>query len=328
MLALALGRPLGIIDSDCDAEMPIPCDDDDLGDYFSGAEMQNSQPSMMSGFIALCDLYRIAGRICRQIYGIDKCRDNLEPEKVAELMQSVEALDKELLDWSNNLHPNFRSSMTTEAQISMSTVLCSHYHALLITLHRNFLPISSNNQHKSATSAQRVFVSARACINLAPSVRNTVPSSHHLAFFIQQLFSSAVILLLFAMHAPKETTRPAQCIADAEGCIGAVAAWEGTWPGARKCKELLSDLVETAKDAVSKGPAMSVGREDTSPAPSSGHSVPNATPPTSAAQIPTRRSESRSHRGKSSRAKSRESRASLHRTTSPCESSLFVCSVS
>ena len=70
MLAMALGRPLGIEDSDCDAEYPFEVDDEDLQQFFSGSLMlQNNQPSLMVGFIALCDLYRIGGRVCRQIWG-------------------------------------------------------------------------------------------------------------------------------------------------------------------------------------------------------------------------------------------------------------------
>ncbi|KAG5220789.1 zinc cluster transcription factor [Salix suchowensis] len=37
MLALALGRPLGVNDSDCDVEMPVEVDDDHLSEYFTGA---------------------------------------------------------------------------------------------------------------------------------------------------------------------------------------------------------------------------------------------------------------------------------------------------
>ena len=86
MLALALGRPLGIEDTDCDAELPEPCDDDELEQFFSGQIIQRQQPALMSGFIALVQLYKIAGRICRQVYAIDKCKENLEPEKKEELL--------------------------------------------------------------------------------------------------------------------------------------------------------------------------------------------------------------------------------------------------
>ena len=145
----------------------------------------------------------------------------------------------------------------------MGAVLCSHYYSILTTLHRNFLPIAPN-PHVGQTASLKAVHTARACIRLAPSVKNVVPSSHHLAFFIQHLFSSAVIILLYAMHiSDKESARSA--LAEAESCFEVITAWEGIWPGARKCKELLQDLANTAKEAISRGPPMQSTREEGSP---------------------------------------------------------------
>lgn len=81
MLAVALGRPLGIEDADCDVEMPLPVEDIHLREYFnSGAAYMNSpQPTdddkmpttLMTGFNYLTKLYRIAGRILRTVYAVD-----------------------------------------------------------------------------------------------------------------------------------------------------------------------------------------------------------------------------------------------------------------
>lgn len=263
MLALALGRPLGIEDSDCDADYPAEYDDDELPDYFSGANMQKPQPSLMMGFIALVDLYKIAGRLCRQIYGIDKCGDHLEPNVLQETVDQAKRLDNELVDWCNRLPTTFKSTPTTEEQVTMGAVLCSHYYSILTTLHRNFLPISQSNYTGQASSLKAVH-SARSCIRLAPSVKNVVPSSHHLALFIQHLFSSAVIILLYAMHIPDKDAAHAAML-EAESCMGVVSGWEGIWPGARKCKELLSDLANTARDAIDQGPAPQRTHQSASP---------------------------------------------------------------
>src|SRR6202021_2010292 len=94
----------------------------------------------------------------------------------------------------------FKSEPLPESQVSMGAVLCSHYYSVLTTLHRNFLPVK-REPPVFTKSVVKAVSSARSCIRLAPSIKNIVPPSHHLAFFIQHLFSSAVILLLYSMHA-------------------------------------------------------------------------------------------------------------------------------
>ncbi|KAI0959822.1 hypothetical protein AcW1_004536 [Taiwanofungus camphoratus] len=304
MLALALGRPLAIEDSDCDVELPVDVDDENLPKYFSGATLTRTSPSLMKGFIELTSLYKIAGQVLRQVYALDKCRDNLEPDKRAELNRSVESLDKALTKWCDDLPAVFKSRPMTEQQVSMGAVLCSHYYSILTTLHRNFLPVR-RDQLVAPRSTTKALQTARACIRLAPSIRNVVPPSHHLAFFIQNLFSSAVIILLYAMH----TAEPASsqtAMDEATSCLSVLESWEGHWPGARKCKELLEDLTATARDAIRT--AASGQANGASVSASSGYvdgRLSNAVPmPVSERLI----------RGKPRRTRSRDPRLSPHQT--------------
>ena len=75
MLAVALGRPLGTEDSDCDVEFPLPVDDVDLLAHFSSSDGSNEENadtgSLMSGFNALTHLYIIVGKILRTVYAVD-----------------------------------------------------------------------------------------------------------------------------------------------------------------------------------------------------------------------------------------------------------------
>ncbi|KAG6333504.1 hypothetical protein ID866_5580, partial [Astraeus odoratus] len=250
MLALALGRPLGIEDSDCDVEFPADVDDEYLPEYFSGVDVSQKHPSLMSGTIALVSLYQIAGRVLRQVYAIDNCKEYLEPERRAELQRSVETLDLELIKWCDDLPAPFKNEASTDKHISMTAILCSHYYSVLTTLHRNFLPVK-HDQPVAPKSVAKAVSSARSCIHLAPSFNNVVPPSHHLAFFIQHLFSSAVIILLYAMHCPDPRAATA-AMEEAKSCLPTIESWEGRWPGARKCKELLTELTNTAGEAIKK----------------------------------------------------------------------------
>jgi len=248
MLALALGRPIGAEDIDCDVELPIDLDDDFLPDFFAGAPMISETPSLMTGFTALVSLYGIAGRVMRQVYGVDMAESMSDPEKRTQLQVRVDALDKELTKWLDNLPPVFKSKMNNDKQVSMGAALCSHYYSVLTALHRNLLPVRRGQLPAPRSSAKAVS-SARTCIRLAPFIKNVVPPSHHLAFFIQHLFSSAVIILLYAMHVT-DPSAANSAMEEVQSCLVALESWEGHWPGAQKLKELLVELVTTAREGV------------------------------------------------------------------------------
>lgn len=304
MLALALGRPLGINDSDCDVEQPAEIDDEDLPEYFSGGNTFRRNPALMTGSVALNKLYEIGGRVLRQVYGLDVCKEHVEAEKKVELQRVVESLDNELNQWCEALPAVFKSQSETDEQLSLGAALCSHYYSILITLHRNLLPVKRDQpQLPSAQSTAKAVSSARACIRLAPSMRHVVPPSHHLAFFVQHLFSSAVILLLYAMHAP-DPRASAAAMEEARSSLAALESWEGNWPGARKCKDLLIDLTNTANEAIAQAAAQATTSVSTSPNPVSilpqrRRSVTITTPASSS--VPGRVGKSKSSRRNPSR---------------------------
>lgn len=114
MLAVALGRPLGIDDTDCDVELPVEVDDDQLLEYFNGAQMSTQNTSLMSGFINLIRLYKIAGRVLKEVYSLENCKDTLEPDKLSILQQAVVQLDDQLTEWCDDLPPAFKSNSVTD----------------------------------------------------------------------------------------------------------------------------------------------------------------------------------------------------------------------
>jgi hypothetical protein len=132
----------------------------------------------------------------------------------------------------------------------MGAVLCSSWYAVRITLHRNFLPVKRNYKPSPASnSISKAINAARSCIFLAPSIKSAVPPSHHLAFFIQYLFSAAVIILLCAIHASDENGQ-ARAMQEAQGCVNSLTELEGVWPGAKKCRVLLTELASMTKETM------------------------------------------------------------------------------
>lgn len=141
MLAVALGRPLGIDDADCDVELPLDIDDVALPQYFASLSppSKSGQPSrpnsasgdtpvslsLMKGFNALTCLFKIAGQVLRSVYALDKCKENLDEDKMAELQTSVDRLDRLLTEWCDKLPAPFKSNPQTSQQVSLGAILCS-----------------------------------------------------------------------------------------------------------------------------------------------------------------------------------------------------------
>ncbi|KAG8858883.1 hypothetical protein FRC20_011924 [Serendipita sp. 405] len=251
-LALQLGRPLGVDDNDIEVDLPIPYDDVDLPDHYAGKLPESEEPSLMAGFVALTALYKIAGKVLRHVYTTDKLKGNVQSDKAAELLKLVDKLDDQLTLWVDNLHPTLRQSPTTPQMVSLSAVLCTSYYAVLITLHRNFLPTRRNMIHPvGSSSVPKAVCASRSCIFLATSMKPAIPPSHHLAVFVQSLFSSAIIILLVVMHA---TDKAAASIAmsEVDNCVKSLEALESTWPGASKCKELLRELAQVTSTNLAK----------------------------------------------------------------------------
>lgn len=252
MLAVALGRPIGIDDADCDVELPVPLDDEALHDFFARKQVDRSTPSLMYGFIALTTLYKIAGKVLRSVYALDKCKGHLRAEKLTELQSTVDRLDAQLNSWCEELPDVFKSHPSTPKQVSLGAILCSTYYAILITLHRNFLPTRRNvrlSWNPSSHSVGKAVGAARSCIFLAQSIKDVIPRSHSIAFFIQYLFSAAVIVLLCLMHATDEGAAQT-ALGEVDACLNCLESLEDSWPGAKRCKELLQDLQVAAKETM------------------------------------------------------------------------------
>lgn len=79
----------------------------------------------MKGFNALTCLFKIAGQVLRSVYALDKCKENLDKDKMAELQTSVDRLDRLLTEWCEKLPAPFKSNPQTQQQVSLGAILCS-----------------------------------------------------------------------------------------------------------------------------------------------------------------------------------------------------------
>ena len=73
-----------------------------------------------------------------------------------------------------------------------------------------------------------------------------LPTSHHLAFAVQYITLSGVLLLRCVAYGNKADLVEAVTV-DAEKCVELLEGMEGIWNGAKRCKEIVSDLLVVVK---------------------------------------------------------------------------------
>jgi len=90
-----------------------------------------------------------------------------------------------------------------------------------------------------------------------------LPTSHHLAFAVQYITLSGLLLLRCVAYRSQASLVEA-VIVDAEKCVELLEGMEGIWNGAKRCKEIVSDLLVVVKTRHDGGPsaldAMSRGK--------------------------------------------------------------------
>ncbi|KAI9633949.1 fungal-specific transcription factor domain-containing protein [Dioszegia hungarica] len=265
MVSLTLGRPPGVDDLDIDVPYPAELDDDTLLSLSASGESSaghspvpaESQPSTMSGFVALTKLCKISGKISHILYRPSQGRSADDPGFLSAQQTSIDKLDKALRDWlAHEVSPKYKDQSQDSAIQLVSAALSNTYFACLITLHRNFLPPSLDSGRPrplpSSTSLSHCVAAARSVIHIAAQSRVLLPPSHHLAVFCQYLWSAAVMLLLCEVQAKD------QVVVDAVGpqvdsCRRSLKALEPVWPGAKKLKELLDEAERRGKEVVKSG---------------------------------------------------------------------------
>ncbi|KAF9652607.1 hypothetical protein BDM02DRAFT_3088957, partial [Thelephora ganbajun] len=243
VLSMALGRPSGANDDDCDVELPVEIDD---GQLQSSAEGNTLSPgeNFMTGFIWLTKIYIIAGKIARQLQS-SKIED---PSKDDQMSQTVRALDRELAEWVENLPHNVRHATNNRKNPKMLALCLTAffvYHSAIINLHRPLIP-DSDTSTNDLSSLKQCISAAKSCLRIGEMVKEMLPTSHHLAFAVQYITLSGVLLLRCVAYGSQAGLVEA-VIVDAEKCVELLEGMEGIWNGAERCREIVSDLLVVVK---------------------------------------------------------------------------------
>ncbi len=144
VLSTCLGRPMGVEDLDCDCEMPLDMDDDELEAYCNRSHHVSGPPlgpSRLTGFIVFSHLCRIAGKIARSmsLLQLRRMRENGHLKR-AELRALVKSLDAELAEWLNQVPDSIKFSAnnmdSNSPHLTMCVISYIVHSGCVINLHR------------------------------------------------------------------------------------------------------------------------------------------------------------------------------------------------
>jgi hypothetical protein len=190
-------------DMDCHCVLPLPLSDAELESSSSAHPRQPATPSPMAGFLALCSLSRIAGRIQR-LHAPSRIRQlsRPQPQKHRDrFFRSVSSLQASLERWLERLPADIRTSEGGAAErrgpnLTMRVVMFMAHAGSMLNLFR-LLSGTASQATLGAQASEPIshcINAARSCIDSAELVREVVPPTHLLAFCVHYLTLSGIVL--------------------------------------------------------------------------------------------------------------------------------------
>ncbi|KAI2827308.1 transcriptional regulator family: Fungal Specific TF [Aspergillus niger] len=239
LTSICLGRPMAATLDDCCCELPSTDGD--------------SAP--MSGFVAFTRLCRIAAEVHR-IHGSPPVRGGSWTARWQRLRPTVDQLVGELDNWLQDLPDEIRFSanrIQTGPSLTMCFIVFILHSATIMNLYR---PLVGQSLSTPTDPSSECISAARSCIQAAELIRERVPPSHHLAFCVQYLTISGI--LLWTMEDP-QTEKPSYHLTDVYQALQSLIELECVWPCASRGRAILERLLQHPRgDASSYLPSLPV----------------------------------------------------------------------
>ncbi|KAL2811091.1 hypothetical protein BJX63DRAFT_422580 [Aspergillus granulosus] len=252
LMSICLGRPMASDEADCCCDLPFDISNEDLEHF--GVPHNPSPPALspMAGFLAFTRLCRIAARVHR-FYSSNRMRgrDTLMNDWTR-LLPTIEDLIRALDDWLQEL-PNeirFSANVTTQngPHLTMCVVVFILHSATIMNLYRplaaHYIPATQspeglNLSASIANPSSECINAARSCIQAAELIRERVAPSHHLAFCVQYLTVSGILLLSMT-----DEENALALLPDVHNALRFLGDLETIWPGASRSRVILDKLLQ------------------------------------------------------------------------------------
>ncbi|RHZ43685.1 putative C6 transcription factor (Mut3) [Aspergillus thermomutatus] len=230
LLALHLGRPLAIHDSDSDVFFPSP------------------RPKA-PGFVAMTHLCRLIGRIHYAVNSIDTPHKWHDAANHAGLQCELEKLWVDLRQWRESMIPAPSPGKTDESREIERYVLLSTYFSAVPLLFRPFVPAPHRSSRWDASLAVSESINAAMeCIQLSQKFCRLVPACHYFALHGQNLFVS-ILTLLHCVRQDQSIHPPT----DIQDGLNLLLKMQGDWPLARQYHAIAEEYHAVTREVIESG---------------------------------------------------------------------------
>ncbi|KAF7503393.1 hypothetical protein GJ744_003915 [Endocarpon pusillum] len=238
VLCTLMGRPLGIMDEQCDLRFPLDVNDDDLGSNRQTLGQTNESLTKMSSAIHLCKLATLNSEIKCVLYCVDRVYPPYTTPAITDLVKWKEDMLGRLHQWKEDIpqHPQGSPRCGTN-------LICEiKYHELVMLLCRP----NPRIEHPSKMSLRECFSSAIECSTLYHKLYAS-STLQYSWLSINSLFL-CVIINFYCVWAPDGVADEVdfETLARALRCTSDVLSATGEyWPAAKRSRDVL-DRVSTA----------------------------------------------------------------------------------
>ncbi|KAJ6460652.1 fungal-specific transcription factor domain-containing protein [Mycena vitilis] len=244
VMSSTMGRTCAVLYDDCDADLPIECDDEYWEHPTHPFQQPAGVPSRITSFNTLIKLHHILALSLKILYGLNKVRRPFMQDKGWEDKTVVE-LDSALNKWRDQVPEHLRWDPLCADPVFFNQSVALHcgYYQLQILIHRPFIPMI----RKAAPTA---LPSLAICTNAARAIANMVDvqkrrkGSVPCVMNLETIFTAGLILLLNVLSG-KRTGLVSDTrweMATVHKCMEVLRLYENRWQSAGSFWDILAEL--------------------------------------------------------------------------------------
>ncbi|KAJ3749683.1 fungal-specific transcription factor domain-containing protein [Lentinula detonsa] len=247
-----LGRPRSTSQNDCDAGLPIDCDDEYWEQLEPELEFQQppGKPSTMSYWICFLKLMNIADLMLHTLLAVkqsDMWSTSFGLSKQGWNEKTLSEIDSLLNKWVDEIPEHLKWDPNREniRHFNESVVLYTTYYGIQIVVHRPFIPHPGEDHHSGIPSLAICANAARSCLHIIEVQQQRKTNVIFIPGVMMALFNSAIVLLVNMWRGKHfvGSSSSSKELADVYRAINTLHLHEKRWDQAGRLADILDEVI-------------------------------------------------------------------------------------